>query len=313
MLVYQVTEPEGDVAAGDRVLADLGTAAGVSDRGLRHTRNEDAMALRQVAADAMVVAVADGVSTSHRPHAASRAAVAVAVDVLAAAVRDRADPVAATRDAIAEAATAVAALHRPDELGIAPACTFVSAVVIGGHITVGWIGDSRAYWLAAPGGTPSQCLTTDDTWAGHAVRAGRETPQEAYGDGRGGPLWRWLGADADGEPAQVATLQTTGSGTVLLCSDGLWNYLWNSEELAALVREAGHPLSAATMLTGVALEAGGRDNITAVVVTVPAVQSCAPGRSAQRAGSSLNELTIRSASGSTALGSEPAWVNTVTP
>lgn len=276
-LVYRVTEADEQCAAGDRVLADLGAAAGVSDRGLRHTRNEDAMALRQVAADAMVAAIADGVSLSHRPHEASRVAVDVAVDMLATAVLDRADPVAATREASAEASAAVAALQGCDDRGIAPACTFVSAVVVAGRITVGWIGDSRAYWLASLGGPPSRCLTTDDTWAGHAVRAGRETPQEAYGDGRGGPLWRWLGADADGEPAQVATLETTGSGTLLLCSDGLWNYLWNSEELASLVRQAGDPLSAATRLTGIALECGGRDNITAVLVSVPAVHSSAPG------------------------------------
>lgn len=276
--MYRVTEPGGQLAAGDRVLTDLGSAAGVSDRGLRHSRNEDAMALRQIAADTMVVAIADGVSTSQRPHEASRVAVDVAVDVLAAAVLGRADLVAATRHASAQACAAVAALHSPGERGIAPACTFVSAVVTVGRIIVGWIGDSRAYWLAAWGGPPSQCLTTDDTWAGHAVRAGRETPQEAYSDGRGGPLWRWLGAGADGEPAQVATLETTGSGSLLLCSDGLWNYLWNSEELAALVRQAGDPLSAATMLTGLALQAGGRDNITAVLVSVPPAHDAAPDR-----------------------------------
>ncbi len=311
--MYRVTQPEEQAPARNRVLADLGAAAGVSDRGLRHARNEDAMALRQVAPDAVVVAVADGVSASHRPHEASRAAVDVAVDVLATAVLERADPVAATRDAVAAAAAVVATLRRPEDGGTAPACTFVSAVVTGGRITVGWIGDSRAYWLAGPGDPPSQCLTTDDTWAGQAVRAGRETPQEAYGDGRAGPLWRWLGADADSEPAQVTTLDTTGSGTVLLCSDGLWNYLWNSDELAAVVRQAGDPLKAATVLTEVALESGGRDNITAVVVTVPTVDGGAPDRSTQVGGSFRKESTIASAWGSTFAGSESAAVNTAMP
>lgn len=313
MLVYRVTQPDAEAPARDRVLANLGAAAGVSDRGLRHARNEDAMALRQVAPDAVVVAVADGVSTSHRPHEASRAAVDVAVDVLATAVRNRADLVAATRDAATAAASVVAALRRPEDRGTAPACTFVSAVVIGGQITVGWIGDSRAYWLAGRSGPPSRCLTTDDTWAGHAVRAGRETPQEAYGDGRAGPLWRWLGADADSEPAQIATLETTDGGTVLLCSDGLWNYLWNSEELAAVVDDAGDPLTAATLLTEVALQSGGRDNITAVVVTVPPAEAGSPDRSTQPGGSFRKDSTTVLTWGSTFAGSESAAVNTAMP
>jgi serine/threonine protein phosphatase PrpC len=270
-----VDESNKNIAPQDRTLTDMGVAAGVSDRGLRHSRNEDAMALRRVGTDGMVVTIADGVSTSLRPHEASRAAVDVAADVLSQAVVGGADLVNATQEASAKAAGAVAALHRPGDCGIAPACTFVSAVVVRGHVTVGWIGDSRAYWLAPQGNPPSQCLTVDDTWAGQAVQTGAETPQQAYGAGRGGPLWRWLGADADADrdPAQVRTLETEGTGALLLCTDGLWNYLWNSEKLASVVREAGDPLTAANVLTDIALEAGGRDNVTAVVVRVPVVEN----------------------------------------
>ncbi|MGH3939789.1 MAG: PP2C family protein-serine/threonine phosphatase [Pseudonocardiaceae bacterium] len=286
--MYRVAQPQVQTSARDRVQADLGTAAGVSDCGLLRTRNEDAMALRQVTTDATVVAVADGVSASHRPHEASRTAVDVAVDVLAAAVLNRTDLVTATRAAAARAAAAVAALRRPEESGIAPACTFVSAVISSGRITVGWIGDSRAYWLTRRGDPPSRCLTTDDTWAGQTVRDGRQTPQKAYSEGHNGPLWRWLGDTTDREPAQIATLETTGSGTVLLCTDGLWSYLWNSQQLAAVVQEASSPLYAADMLTGSALDAGGRDNVTAVVV---AVDSRASGRRTQDGGSSRKDST----------------------
>lgn len=266
----QVDESNRDAAADDRTSDDVGVAAGVSDRGLRHSRNEDAMALRRVGADGLVAVIADGVSTSRSPHQASRAAVDIAADELSRAVTERrTDLVDATKDAAAKAAGAVAALHRPGDCGIAPSCTFVSAVVIGGEITVGWVGDSRAYWLAAEAEPPSQCLTVDDTWAGQAVQAGAETPQQAYGVGRGGPLWRWLGADADRDPAQVQTLHTANAGALLLCTDGLWNYVWNSEQLASVVQEAGAALTAATVLTDIALQAGGRDNITVVVVPVP--------------------------------------------
>ena len=74
---------------------DLGPAAGVSDRGLRHPRNEDAMALtaEQSPNGPMVVAVVcDGVSSSARPDEASLAAVQAALPVLAAAVQAGEDP-----------------------------------------------------------------------------------------------------------------------------------------------------------------------------------------------------------------------------
>src|SRR5260370_37709594 len=78
----------------DHAEADLGTAAGVTDRGLRHQRNEDAMALgSEQTPDGLVVVavVCDGVSSSARPDEASRAAVQAALPVLLEAVRNGGD------------------------------------------------------------------------------------------------------------------------------------------------------------------------------------------------------------------------------
>jgi serine/threonine protein phosphatase PrpC len=59
---------------------------------------------------------------------------------------------------------------------------------------------------------------------------------------------------------------------LLLCSDGLWNYLPGAEQLAAALpppERGTSPVEVARLLTQIALDAGGRDNITVIVIPVP--------------------------------------------
>jgi serine/threonine protein phosphatase PrpC len=275
-------------------------AGGVSDRGLRHPRNEDAMALATVAGDVLAV-VCDGVSTSPRPHDASRTAADTGAAVLAERITAGAEPEQATLAAVAAAAEAVTALAGPDG---APACTYISGIVDGERITVGWVGDSRAYWLTTEGTDPdgtertestertdgtdgaraaSAVLTMDDSLANWLVARGRMSEAEAKVSRKAHVLTGWLGADADELDAHVACFSPDGPGTVLICSDGLWNYLPAAEDLAAALAGtpsdapdeiapagvAGTPLTAARSLVGTALDAGGRDNVTAVVIPSP--------------------------------------------
>jgi serine/threonine protein phosphatase PrpC len=66
-----------------------------------------------------------------------------------------------------------------------------------------------------------------------------------------------------------------GAGVVLVCSDGLWNYLPEAAELArlAMPRALTDPLGAANDMVQFAVEAGGADNITAVLIPYPAPES----------------------------------------
>src|ERR1700733_14080609 len=152
----------------DHSEVNLGPAAGVSDRGLRHHRNEDAMALaaeEQSPNGPMVVAVVcDGVSSSARPDEASQVAVQAALPVLANAVKAGGDLAA-----VQAARQAVADLQEPT--GETSASTFVSVVASGYEVTLCWLGDSRAYWLAQPE-SESRQLTQDDSVAGGMVAAG---------------------------------------------------------------------------------------------------------------------------------------------
>ncbi|WP_239161759.1 PP2C family serine/threonine-protein phosphatase [Acrocarpospora phusangensis] len=228
----------------DHVEIELEVGAGVSDRGLRHSRNEDAMALTAVstaANTAVVGVVCDGVSTSPRPEEASETAADTALAALAKQLEEGADPETATREAVRLAAEAVAALAEPGE--DAPACTYVSAVAGGRQVTIGWVGDSRAYWL----GSGSEVLTGDDATPGTHL------------------LTAWLGADAGEVVPHIRTFTPDGPGVVLLCSDGLWGYHPEPAALAAVALNAT-PRAAAQRLVRLALEAGGHDNVTVLVI-----------------------------------------------
>lgn len=276
----------------DRFEADLGVAALVTDRGIVHARNEDAVAAA-VAPDAsgqpetLVLVVCDGVSSSPDPQAASGTAVRTGVDACLAALAEDRTAEEATAAGMAAASEAVRNLVGPD--GDAPSCTYVSAIVrteADGRIsvTVSNIGDSRAYWLAAgdrvtehparpghPGPLAGpQKLTVDDSWAQTLIEAGAMDEQAAMADPRAHTLMRWLGADAGQQPwsgDSIRSYYVDGPGSLLLCTDGLWNYLPGPVELSQ--RALGMPTSdGARALVDYAVVCGGSDNITVALAPI---------------------------------------------
>jgi PPM family protein phosphatase len=254
----------------DRMEHDLGPVAGVSDKGRRRARNEDSMAFGVAAGDTPTVVgvVCDGVATSDRADNASQQAVDVALEVLLDAALEGKDAEDATRAAVARAIEVVTGLADPTVPGTAPSCTFVSAVVTATEVTVGWVGDSRAYWLAETG---ARGLTVDDTVAAELVAEGM-SEDEAMTVHQAHALSKWIGADAGEIDARTVSFTPDGPGLVLLCSDGLWNYLPDAqvliEALPAAPTEVELPF-AASELTRVALQFGGHDNITTVLVPFP--------------------------------------------
>jgi serine/threonine protein phosphatase PrpC len=100
------------------------------------------------------------------------------------------------------------------------------------------------------------------------VASGALTEAQAQAHLNAHMITNWLGADAGEPEPHVAAFALDGPGTVLVCSDGLWNYLPEPADIAAAKPDAD-PLTVARALLRVALEAGGRDNITVVVIPVP--------------------------------------------
>ncbi len=250
----------------------------ITDRGTQHTRNEDAGAAGIVAgalgeqSSAIAAVVCDGVSTSSEGQNASQAASVAGVDAML-------DTLAAARDltsvmmaGLSDAARAAAQAKSPDESLPASSCTYTAAVAVSigskVHIAVANVGDSRVYWLPHPPAQP-QCLTVDNTLAQDLISGGIAADSPAVERGAH-TLTRWFGADAEPplfDESSVSTMTTPDRGVLVLCSDGLHNYLPEAADIATFFNGTA-PTEAARALVDYALRAGGHDNITVIVVPV---------------------------------------------
>ncbi|MEU6612653.1 PP2C family protein-serine/threonine phosphatase [Streptomyces parvus] len=265
----------------DHMEQELDAVAAVSDRGLRHHRNEDSFAVSSTAlpdgSPAVVAIVCDGVSSASRPDEASAAAANAANESLLESLPRGTHPQQAMHEAIVAASEAVNALaqepagameHDAHRHQNAPACTLVGAVMAGELLIVGWVGDSRVYWVPQDRSRPTARLTEDDSWAAQMVAAGLMNEAEAYADERAHAITGWLGADAYELEPHTAAFKPDRPGLVVVCTDGLWNYAESAEEMAAAVPADAqeHPLRGAQVLVGHALDGGGHDNVTVALL-----------------------------------------------
>jgi len=258
---------DGDTQEGDRREIDAGTAAGLTNPGLVKSSNQDALYLDGTGGRVVAV-VCDGVSSSVAAEAAARVACTAAGRALSANGAEH-SPEAAMRAAVAVAQRAVLGIpwEASSPLG-APACTFVGAVWDGAQVTVGSLGDSRAYWVDDDS---AQCLSVDDSWLREQLDIGLMTAEEATDDPRAHQITRWLGADAPDAVPSVTVFVPQRRGRLMVCSDGLWNYAPQPVDLAAWLQEAGaerSPIELARGLVDRALARGGHDNITVAVIDV---------------------------------------------
>ena len=253
------------------------TFGGVSDRGKRHPINEDDMALALVERDAgreavTILVVADGVSSSEDAHRASRVAAATVLALLTQGI-EQDDLSLVLVAAIAHANVAVNALvpTTPTATADPPETTLVAAVVRDREVTLGWVGDSRAYWIADSSGSagPTRLLSHDHSWMNDMVESGQMSTAEAERDRRAHAITRCLGGSVDDLEGSAPSLLTFTlppdcRGRLLLCTDGLWNYAPEAAALAALIGESAKTdaTEVAESLVAWANARGGRDNIT---------------------------------------------------
>ena len=159
--------------------------------------------------------------------------------------------------------------YDPDRPKDPPGATLVAAPVRDGLATLGWLGDSRAYWI---GLTESRLLTHDHSWVNAVVDAGEMPEAEALRAPEAHAITRCLGPlNGDAPEPTIITLPLTAPGWLLLCSDGLWNYAPQTEQVADLVRSApagSDALAVCRLLVNYALSQGGRDNITVALLAV---------------------------------------------
>jgi serine/threonine protein phosphatase PrpC len=135
-------------------------------------------------------------------------------------------------------------------------------------VSLGWVGDSRAYLI---GPESAQQCTLDHSWLNEVADAGNMSLADSLSSPLAHALTRSLGGpiDSSDEPSQLDFELPSGPSYLVLCSDGLWNYLPDAGSLAVLIR--GQPaeadaLARARALVRFALERGGHDNVTAAVL-----------------------------------------------
>ena len=222
--------------------------AAATDVGRVRANNEDAWG----AGDTLWV-VADGMGG----HAGGEIASRLAVDtVLSAAPADE----GALRDAFAAAHHAVVEASTGDLAGMGTTLV-VAAREAGGEVVLGSVGDSRGYlW----DGDALLRLTTDDNEAEVLLAEGAITADQARTHPGQFFLTSSLGSWR-GQPPEPHVLRVPAhAGRLLLCTDGLNGELDDPAIAASLA--GGSAAEAAERLVVAAVDAGGRDNVTVLVI-----------------------------------------------
>jgi protein phosphatase len=151
--------------------------------------------------------------------------------------------------------------------------TVTAALFAGDRVTIGHVGDSRAYRLR--GGVLEQ-LTDDHSLVGELLRSGAISEDEAASHPQRAIITRVLGT----EPVvQVDTLaaEALDGDLFMLCSDGLTTMV-DADQIQTILRDSDSLPEACRALVQAANAAGGDDNITMILFRIgePAVVSLAP-------------------------------------
>jgi serine/threonine protein phosphatase PrpC len=146
--------------------------------------------------------------------------------------------------------------------------TLTAALILGNQIIITHVGDSRAYLIDAD--RNMRVLTHDHSLVKRLEELGQISPEEAANHPQRNVLYRALGQGDPFEP-DVDSYQLPKSGYLLICSDGLWGVI-TQEKILEIVFSAKDPQEACQNLVDSANNAGGPDNISAILVRLPSVK-----------------------------------------
>ncbi|MEN8141495.1 MAG: protein phosphatase 2C domain-containing protein [Thermodesulfobacteriota bacterium] len=235
-------------------LAQL-NSAGCTDTGIVRQANEDSFALDPAL---KIFLVSDGMGGHTGGALASRLAISAALTALTAKRirKSRNNPVACRHllsQAFRQANDEVLHHAGKDANLSGMGCTMICALVSGEKAHLCHVGDVRGYLLRQG---ELQQITSD-----HSLAAEDNSP--------GLPkniVTRCIGVTMEQDP-EYHVQELAADDRLLLCSDGLWNMVSDEEITAALTQES-EPEPACARLIELANEAGGHDNITALVIQV---------------------------------------------
>ncbi len=143
--------------------------------------------------------------------------------------------------------------------------TLTAALIMGNQMTVTHMGDSRAYVIYQDG--RMQAITHDHSLVMRLQELGQITAEEASVHPQRNVLYRALGQGEPFEP-DISTFPLPRAGYLLICSDGLWGVV-PERELFNIITTSPNPHQACQGMIDAANEAGGPDNISAILVKLP--------------------------------------------
>jgi len=235
------------------------SGAGVTDTGKVREHNEDSAFVGPYLA-----LVADGVGGHAAGEVASATTAGVVAAVAAGRVGEPAEDVLSDAVACAVVSLRAGAAERPDLVEMAT--TLTAVLCDGERVVLLHVGDSRAY-LHREGYT--ERVSVDHTYVQQLVDDGQLSAHDAEAHALRNVVVRYLDAQLSDEEIapDLVELAVEPGDRLMLCTDGLTD-LVGEADIEDVLDDVADAHSAAAVLTDLALEAGGRDNVSVVVVDV---------------------------------------------
>jgi len=236
-------------------------SAGASDPGRVRKNNEDAF---YVDAERGFFFVVDGIGGQN----AGEKAAAIAVDRIRTRLERQTGAIEQRiREAIAMANNEIFRQSQTNPEWEGMACVLTVVALENGSLVYGHVGDSRLYQIRR--GT-IQKLTHDHSPVGEREDSGELSEAEAMRHPRRNEVFRDVGSEEhapdDRDFIELRRLPFDPDSALLLCSDGLSDLVPSAEIQRLVVADAGRPEAAAQSLIAAANAAGGKDNVTVLIV-----------------------------------------------
>jgi PPM family protein phosphatase len=234
-----------------------------SDTGRQRRANEDSLLARSP-----LFVVADGMGGAQAGEVASR----IAVEYFARGLGDDAQPEQALAGLAREANSRIHELSHTNAEQAGMGTTLTAVYVGAREVAIAHVGDSRAYCLRD--GRLLR-LTDDHSLVDELMRQGRLTPEEALEHPQRSVITRALGPEGEVE-VDTRSLRGQSGDVYLICSDGLTTMI-SEQQIAELLLANPTLTDAGQALIAAANEAGGRDNITVLLLRLEDVGPDAAG------------------------------------
>lgn len=237
---------------------DIGTA---TDVGRVREANEDSMLAIAPGDGHLLVAVADGMGGHRAGEVASDLAVQSLRTALEAAGDAKPEELLTRAVELANKTIWEAAAEDAEKegMGTTLVCALVSRA---GDVSIANVGDSRAYTVIK---NSAKLVTVDHTWVNQQVLGGHMSEKEARTSPYRNLLTRSLGSTPRVQVDLFKDVRLGPGDALVLVSDGVSGYL-DARDVAGILRESATAQQAAERLVSEAVNRGGADNATAVVV-----------------------------------------------